>query len=145
MAIGKIVGLDLGSKTCGVAISDGLGMFAHPVETLYYTESMDELRTPLESIIKENRVKEIALGFPKMMNNDIGERAQISQQFKEMLEAWFDCSVILIDERLTSVVANRQLIAQDVSRRKRKKVVDQLAAVHILQTYLDKRKFMEEK
>lgn len=141
--IGKIIGLDLGSKTCGVALSDGLGMYAHPVETLYYKVSIDELKESLDSLIKKERVKVIALGFPKMMNNDVGERAQISEEFKKTLESWFNCEVVLIDERLTSVVANRQLIDQDVSRKKRKKVVDQLAAVHILQTYLDKRRFME--
>ncbi|MEG0328049.1 MAG: Holliday junction resolvase RuvX [Erysipelothrix sp.] len=135
--IEKIIGLDLGSKTCGVAISDGLGMFAHPHATLYYSVNVDELKEPLESLIKKEKVKTIVLGYPKMMNNDIGERAQLSESFKETLETWFDCNVVLMDERLTSVVANRQLIDLDVSRKKRKKVVDQLAAVHILQTYLD--------
>lgn len=136
----KKMGLDLGSVTCGVALSDGLGMFAHPLQTLRYEGELFELQAPLSEIIQKENVTEIALGYPKMMNNDVGERAQISIQFKKLLETWFDLPVVLIDERLTSVAANRQLIAQDMSRKKRKKVVDQVAAVQILQTYLDQRK-----
>lgn len=143
MNIGKVMGLDLGSVTCGVAISDALGMYAHPVETLRYKESSDELREPLKEMIERDRIKHIVLGYPKMMNNDVGERAQISERFKETLEEWFSVSVELVDERLTSVAANRVLIDQDVSRKKRKKVVDQVAAVNILQSYLDRRRFME--
>ena len=141
--IGKSLGLDLGSKTCGVAISDGLGMYAHPLETLYYQEDMNLLREPLEAIIKKESIKNIALGFPKMMNNDVGIRAQISEEFKASLEAWFNIEVSLIDERLTTAAATRTLISADVSRKKRKKVVDQLAAVHILQSHLDRIRFLE--
>lgn len=137
MRVSKIMGLDLGSKTCGVSISDGLKMFAHPYETLYFDGNLDSLQAPLLEIIEKENVKEIALGLPKMMNNDLGERAQISMEFKELLETWFSVKVILIDERLTSVSANRQLIDLDMSRKKRKKVIDQVAAVQILQTYLD--------
>lgn len=142
----KKLGLDLGSKTCGVAISDGLNLYAHPFTTLYYEEGDYEgLLEQIESILSEERISGIALGFPKMMNNDVGERAQISEDFKLLLEERFALPVVLIDERLTSVFASRQLIEQDVSRKKRKKVIDQLAAVHILQTYLDQIEFMEEK
>ncbi|QIK70455.1 Holliday junction resolvase RuvX [Erysipelothrix sp. HDW6C] len=141
--VGKVIGLDYGSKTCGVAVSDALGMFAHPVATLYYSASIDELKEPLQEIITKERVKKIALGYPKMMNNDIGERAQLSEDFKQTLETWFDVEVTLIDERLTSVAAHRILIDQDVSRKKRKKVVDQLAAVQILQSFLDRQRFLE--
>lgn len=139
----KALGLDLGSKTCGVAVSDGLNLYAHPLVTLYYEADVHLLLEPIASIIKEHRIKHIALGYPKMMNNDIGERAQISLDFKALLETTFDLPVTLIDERLTSVYATKQLIQQDVSRKKRKKIVDQLAAVHILQTYLDQKQFME--
>lgn len=139
----KALGLDLGSKTCGVAVSDGLSLYAHPLVTLYYEDDVHLLLEPLETIIKEHRIQHIALGYPKMMNNDIGERAQISLDFKALLESTFAVSVTLIDERLTSVYATKQLIQQDVSRKKRKKIVDQLAAVHILQTYLDQKQFME--
>lgn len=141
--VGKVLGLDLGSVTCGVAMSDALGMFAHPVETIRYKEDIEELKAPLEAIIKDNRIKKIALGFPKMMNNDVGERAQISESFKNTLENWFNVEVTLVDERLTSVAANKILIEQDISRKNRKKVVDQLAAVQILQSYLDRQKFLE--
>ncbi len=139
----KIIGLDLGSKTCGMAISDGLGMFAHPIETLYHDDNLEQLKAPLAEIIEKERVSEIALGYPKMMNNDVGIRAQISEEFKDLLESWFDVEVILIDERLTTAAATRQLISADVSRKKRKKVVDQLAAVQILQSYLDRKRFLQ--
>lgn len=141
--IGKTIGLDLGSKTCGVAISDALGMYAHPVETLRFTESSDSLKEPLEALIKKERVKAIVLGYPKMMNNDIGPRAVLSEEFKISLENWFGLPVTLVDERLTSVVANKALIDADISRKKRKQVVDQLAAVQILQSYLDRQKFLQ--
>lgn len=142
MSLGKSLGLDLGSKTCGVAISDGLGMFAHPVETVYFDSELENLEAPLRVIIEKERVKTIALGFPKMMNNDVGLRAQLSEDFKALLESWFDCDVVLVDERLTTAAATKQLISQDVSRKKRKKVVDQLAAVHILQSHLDRQRFL---
>ncbi|CAM3586724.1 Holliday junction resolvase RuvX [Erysipelothrix sp. HDW6B] len=143
--LGKALGLDFGSKTCGVAMSDALGMYAHPVATLYYKESIDELKAPLEELITKERIKNIALGYPKMMNNDVGDRAQLSEDFKNTLETWFNVKVTLVDERLTSVAANRVLIDQDMSRKKRKQVVDQLAAVQILQSYLDRQRFLEGK
>ncbi len=139
----KSIGLDLGSKTCGVAVADGLGMFAHPLETLYHDNDLYALKDPLAKIIEKERVGVIALGFPKMMNNDVGERAQLSEEFKSLLEAWFDLEVVLIDERLTTAAATKQLISQDVSRKKRRKVVDQLAAVHILQSHLDRQRFLK--
>lgn len=142
--MGKFIGLDLGSKTCGVAISDGLGFYAHPLATLYYVdEDLDLLRKPLEEIVQREKVLAIALGLPKHMNNDLSLSAVRSENFKEKLMKWFDLDVALIDERLTSVKANRQLIDQNVSRKKRKQVVDQVAAMEILQTYLDQRRFKE--
>lgn len=138
----KMLGLDLGSRTCGIAMSDGLGMFAHPLSTLYHDDDLEALQEPLREIITKERIGEIALGYPKMMNNDVGLRAQISEEFKDLLETWFDVEVILIDERLTTAAATKQLISADVSRKKRKQVVDQLAAVHILQSYLDRKRFM---
>ena len=120
----KILGLDLGSRTCGIAMSDALGMIAHGVETYRF---------------EENNYKSaaIVLGLPKHMNGDLGERAQISMAFKERLEKMMDVEVVLIDERLTTVMAQNQLIFADVSRKKRKKVIDKMAAVQILQGYLD--------
>ena len=141
--IKKSLGLDLGSKTCGVAVSDGLGMYAHPLVTLTFAGELQDLIAPLRKIIEKEKISVIALGDPKMMNNDIGERAQISRDFKSILEKEVLLPVVLIDERLTSLAANKQLISQDVSRKKRKTLIDQLAAVHILQTYLDQARFME--
>lgn len=143
--ISKSLGLDLGSKTCGVAISDGLGMYAHPFETLKFTGNLKDLVEPMREIIETESIQTIALGDPKMMNNDIGERALISREFKNILEKEFSLPVTLIDERLTSLEANKQLISLDVSRKNRKKVIDQLAAVNILQTYLDQKRYMEGK
>lgn len=142
MKIGKYMGLDLGSVTCGVSLSDGLKMFAHPYETLRYEdENLENLKAPLQIIIEKENVERIILGYPKMMNNDVGLRAQISETFKKHLESWFGLSVVLMDERLTSKQATRQLIEMDMSRKKRKKVIDQMAAVQILQSYLDQTKF----
>ena len=88
MKISKIMGLDLGSVTCGVSLSDGLKMFAHPYETLRFEdEAHDTLKAPLEAIINKENVEKIILGYPKMMNNDVGPRAQISEAFKEKLES----------------------------------------------------------
>ncbi len=142
MKVSKIMGLDLGSVTCGVSISDGLKMFAHPYETVRFEdEQSDMLETPLREIIEKENIEKIVLGLPKMMNNDIGPRAQLSIDFKEKLERWFEIPVILMDERLTSKQATRQLIQMDMSRKKRKKVIDQMAAVQILQSFLDQNSF----
>ncbi len=136
------MGLDLGSVTCGVSVSDGLKMFAHPYETLRISEEDHaSLQEPLKEIIEKENIQRIVLGYPLMMNGDVGPRAQLSKDFKEMLEDWFEIEVILMDERLSSKQATRQLIDMDMSRKNRKKVIDQMAAVSILQTYLDQIKF----
>jgi putative holliday junction resolvase len=137
LKVAKIMGLDLGSKTCGVSLSDGLKMFAHPYKTLYYEGDLETLKPQFEAIFDAEKISLIILGYPKMMNNDIGERALISEEFKVLLESWFDIKVILQDERMTTKQATRQLIEMDMSRKKRKKVIDQVAAVGILQSYLD--------
>lgn len=137
LKVAKIMGLDLGSKTCGVSLSDGLKMFAHPYKTLYYEGDLETLKPQFEAIFDAEKIGLIILGYPKMMNNDIGERALISEEFKVLLESWFDIKVILQDERMTTKQATRQLIEMDMSRKKRKKVIDQVAAVGILQSYLD--------
>lgn len=137
LKVAKIMGLDLGSKTCGVSLSDGLKMFAHPYKTLYYEGDLETLKPQFEAIFDVEKISLIILGYPKMMNNDIGERALISEEFKVLLESWFDIKVILQDERMTTKQATRQLIEMDMSRKKRKKVIDQVAAVGILQSYLD--------
>ena len=135
----KVLGLDLGSRTCGIAMSDILGMIAHGVETFRFKP--DDYLTcakHVKEIVEENDIETIVLGLPKHMNGDLGERAQISIDFKERLEKMMDVEVILEDERLTTVIATNNLIFGDVSRKKRKQVVDKMAAVEILQGYLDK-------
>ena len=128
----KVLGLDLGSRTCGIAMSDILGMIAHGVETFRFKP--DDYLTcakHVKEIVEENEIETIVLGLPKHMNGDIGERGQISIEFKKQLEE-------MIDERLTTVVAENQLLFADVSRKKRKQVIDKMAAVAILQGYLDR-------
>ena len=133
----RYLGLDLGSRTCGVAVSDIMGMIARPVETIRFED--DDYDTCLEKLqkhIKEFQIKKVVLGLPKHMNGDVGIRGEVSIRFKEKLEN-IGLEVVLWDERLTTVAATRLLISADVSRKKRKQVVDQMAAVGILQNYLD--------
>lgn len=135
----RIMGLDYGSKTVGVAISDPLCITAQGIETIERKEE-NKLRKTLariEELAKEYEVDRIVLGFPKNMNNTIGDRAQKSLEFKEMLERRTGLSVIMWDERLTTVEAERTLIESNVRRENRKKYVDKIAAVFILQGYLD--------
>ena len=133
----RILGLDLGSRTCGVAISDIMGMIARPVETIRFDEDdYDRCLEKLQKPLKEFQIKKVVLGLPKHMNGDVGVRGEISIEFKKQLENQ-GLEVILWDERLTTVAAQRILISADVSRKKRKQVIDQMAAVGILQNYLD--------
>lgn len=133
----RVLGLDLGSVTLGVSVSDVLGMIARTVETIRFEEDdYDDAFQKVQKYIKEFQVKTVVLGLPKHMNGDVGIRGEISLMFKEKLET-LGVEVVLWDERLTTVAAQRMLIAADVSRKKRKKVIDQVAAVQILQSYLD--------
>ena len=135
----RVMGLDYGSKTIGVAISDPLGLTAQGIEIIRRVEE-NKLRKSLrriEELIKEYQVEEIVLGFPKNMNNTIGERAEKSLQLKETLERRCKLPVIMWDERLTTVEANRTLMESKVRRENRSKYVDMIAAVFILQGYLD--------
>ncbi len=135
----RIMGLDFGSKTVGVAVSDGLGLTAQGVEIIRRT-SENKLRQTLariESLIGEYEVGKIVLGFPKNMNNTIGERAEKTLAFKEMLERRTGLPIVMWDERLTTVAADRVLIEAGVRRENRKGYVDEIAAVFILQGYLD--------
>lgn len=135
----RILGLDFGSKTVGVAVSDGLGITAQGVEIIRRT-SENKLRQTcarIEALIEEYQVGKIVLGFPKNMNNTIGDRAEKSLAFKEMLERRTGLEVVMWDERLTTVEANRTLMESGVRRENRKDYVDKLAAVYILQGYLD--------
>ena len=133
----RILGLDLGSRTCGVAVSDVMVMIARPVATIRFDEDdYENCLKQLETYLKEFQIKKIVLGLPKHMNGDVGIRGEISIAFKKRLEE-MGLEVVLRDERLTTVAANRILISADVSRKKRKQVIDQMAAVGILQNYLD--------
>ena len=135
----RIMGLDYGSKTIGVAVSDPMGLTAQGLEIIRREEE-NKLRKSLrriEELVREYQVEEIVLGFPKNMNNTIGERAQKSLQLKETLERRLGLPVIMWDERLTTVEADRTLIEAGVRRENRKKYVDMIAAVFILQGYLD--------
>ena len=135
----RILGLDYGSKTVGVAVSDPLGLTAQGIETIWRKQE-NKLRQTLariEELVSEYQVERIVLGYPKNMNNTVGERAMKSLEFKEMLERRTGLEVIMWDERLTTVEANRTLMEANVRRENRKQYLDQLAAVFILQGYLD--------
>ena len=135
----RIMGLDYGTKTVGVAISDALGLTAQSIETIERKEENKLRRTcaRIEELIREYEVEKIVLGFPKHMNNDVGERAEKSLEFKAMLERRTGLEVVMWDERLTTVAAERTLIESKVRREDRKKYIDKIAAVFILQGYLD--------
>ena len=135
----RIMGLDYGSKTVGVAVSDALGLTAQGIE-IVRRKSENKLRQTLariEEIAKEYGVEKIVLGFPKHKNNDIGERAEKSHEFKEMLERRTGLPVVMWDERLTTVEADRTMMETGIRRENRKEYVDMIAAVFILQGYLD--------
>lgn len=133
----RILGLDLGSVTCGVSVSDALGMIARAYKTVRFEEEdYDSAYEQIVEIMEELQIHKVVLGLPKHMNGDVGIRGEISIAFKQRLEA-YGAEVILWDERLTTVAAEKILIAADLSRKKRKKVIDQMAAVQILQSYLD--------
>ena len=135
----RIMGLDYGSKTVGVAISDPLKITAQGIETIQRKEE-NKLRKTLariEELAKEYEVEKIVLGFPKNMNNTIGDRAEKSLELKAMLERRTGLPIVMWDERLTTVEAERTLIESNVRRENRKKYVDKIAAVFILQGYLD--------
>ena len=135
----RIMGLDYGTKTVGVAISDALKITAQGIETIERKEENKLRRTcaRIEELIKEYDVEKIVLGFPKHMNNDIGERAEKALEFGEMLKRRTGLEVVMWDERLTTVAAERTLIESKVRRENRKQYIDKIVAVFILQGYLD--------
>ncbi len=137
----RYLGLDLGTKTLGISLSDKLGLIASFYKTIEFKdEDYNSLIEPLKEIVKENDVKTIVLGLPKNMNNSLGFAAERSMNFKKIIEENIEVEVILEDERLSSVEANNIMISEDLSRKKRKKKVDALASSIILQRYLDRRK-----
>ena len=133
----RIMGLDVGDKTIGVAISDPLLLTAQGLKTIKRESNKKDMKQ-IEDIIKEYDVNKIVVGFPKNMNNTIGPQGEKVLNFVEKLKNRFNIEIVLEDERLTTMAAERTLIEGDVSRKNRKKVIDKVAATYILQTYLDR-------
>ncbi|MDN3018637.1 Holliday junction resolvase RuvX [Paenibacillus sp. BSR1-1] len=134
----RVLGLDVGSKTVGIALSDELGWTAQGLKTLKINEERKAFGfEEIGQLIKEYQVDKVVIGLPKNMNGTIGPRGEASKQYAEEIEKQFSVPTILWDERLTTMAAERVLLEADVSRKKRKKVIDKMAAVMILQGYLD--------
>lgn len=135
----KKMGLDVGEKTIGVAVSDAFGWTAQGVKTIRWNEkdpsSADE---ELQALIKQYDISMAVVGLPKNMNGSHGPRAEASERFAQYLEDRFNIDTVLWDERMSTMAAERVLLEADVSRKKRKKVIDKMAAVMILQSYLDR-------
>ena len=136
----RIMALDVGSRTIGIACSDALLMTAQGIETIRRTSLENDFNL-LRELISEYEVHELVVGMPKNMNGTKGDRAEKTEEFVEKMKAVIDLPVTFWDERLSTVMAERQLIAADVSRKKRKGVIDKMAAVVILQGYLDRLQF----
>lgn len=136
----RIMSLDVGSRTIGIACSDALLMTAQGIETIRRT-SLEKDFNRLQELIAEYEVHELVVGMPKNMNGTKGERAEKTEEFVEKMKEVIDLPASYWDERLSTVMAERQLIAADVSRKKRKSVIDKMAAVVILQGYLDRLQF----
>jgi len=134
----RILGLDLGRRTVGVALSDLSGFLASPLTTVRFAENdFNFAANQVVQLYSQYRAEGVVLGLPRHMNGDIGESGQMALDFKELLEQLGIDTVVMWDERLTTVAAQRTLIAVDKSRKKRKAIIDQVAAVGILQSYLD--------
>jgi len=135
----RYIGLDLGSRTLGVSLSDPSGIIASSYTIIRHNEEYEKLVFEVKKIIEEFKVDKIVLGLPKNMNGTIGEKGELSYKFKEMLEKETNLEVFLEDERLSTKEATNLLIKNDTSRKKRKQVIDSMAATIILQSYLDKK------
>jgi len=134
----RVMGLDVGTKTVGVAISDAFGWTAQGIETIKIDEANEKFGIErIAELMKLHEVTSFVVGYPKNMNNTIGPRAEASERYAELLREAFEKPVFLWDERLTTSAAEKMLISADVSRKKRKEVIDKMAAVMILQGYLD--------
>ena len=138
----RVMSLDVGTKTIGIAVSDLMGIIANGVETIHRTSKVRDYKR-LAELIKEHEVDTLVLGYPKNMNGSVGERAQVCEAMAAELKELFPDlkDVVLWDERLSTVAATRVMVDADISRKKRKKVVDMMAAVVILQNYLDSKQF----
>ena len=136
----RIMALDVGSRTIGIACSDALLVTAQGIETIRRT-SLENDFNRLRELISEYEVHELVVGMPKNMNGTKGDRAEKTEEFVEKMKTVIDLPITFWDERLSTVMAERQLIAADVSRKKRKGIIDKMAAVVILQGYLDRLQF----
>ena len=137
----KKLGLDLGNKTLGIAISDELGFLARGLETYRFEErDFESALGYVIKVIETNNIDVVVLGLPKNMDGTLGEQARLANDFKEMIVSKSTVDIIMWDERLTSKMASNMMISQNLKRKKRKKSIDKMAAVIILQGYLDSRK-----
>lgn len=132
------LGLDLGSKTCGIAISDRTGLIAASLEVIRYSD-YEELINKLNNIVISRNVDAFVLGNPKNLDGSLSKRSEITLEFRDLLLNKFNMEVIMQDERLSTVEAERMLISNNTKRKNRKKVIDKIAATIILQSYLDRR------
>ncbi len=140
-----VIGLDLGTRTIGIAISR-TGIIANPYTLLKYdNDDYDYLASEIKKIVEKENVSKIVLGFPKNMNNTCGFATERTKKFQEVLEKYVNVPIILVDERLSTVEATNILLANDMSRKKRKKIIDVTAAMIILDTYLKKEGNLNEK
>ncbi len=135
----RLMGLDVGDKTIGVAVSDLLGLTAQGLETIRRTSNKQDINR-IKELIEEKNIKKIIVGLPKNMDGSIGTQGEKTKKFAEKLKNKIDIEIVFWDERLTTVAAEKMLISADVSRKKRKKVIDKIAAVYILQGYLDRQR-----
>ena len=133
----RILGLDIGSKTIGVAMSDPLGWTAQGITTIRRSKKEKDLED-IKKICTEYSVETIVIGLPKNMNGTIGESGEKVQEFSELIKEYTGVKVEMWDERLTTVAAHKAMLEADLSRGKRKKIVDKIAAIYILQGYLDR-------
>ena len=136
----RYLGLDLGTKTIGLAVSDKTGLIATSLKVLHHDNNPLSCLDELLAIIKEQNIEALVLGLPKNMNNTLGARALATLDFKKTLESKVDLPIYLEDERLTTKSAEDMLISANTSRKKRKQVIDKIAATIILQSFLDKRR-----
>ena len=140
----KCLGMDLGTRTLGLATSDRLGLIASPYKTIRY-EDTDWLVNEVIGIIEKEKIEVLVLGYPKNMNNTEGEAVERTMKFKAKLESKTDLEINLIDERLSTVEATNYLLSEDMSRKGRKRIVDAVAASIILDTYLRKVQIEKER
>ena len=136
----RVLGLDYGEARTGVAISDALGITAQGVESIEHGENIKKLIERLAELIKEYKVEKIVIGYPLNMNATKGPRAEKTDKFITRLEKEFGLDIIKIDERLTTVAAHKTMTSLGVDKNKKKKIVDTISAVYILETYMNKNK-----